>query len=676
MPFRNVAAVGPLDGCWNIDPMPRRPPIPLTPITRSRPSTAPGPKAAMTPPGRSVPLDGVRGLAVLAVLVFHAFPDVLPGGFLGVDVFFVLSGYLITTGLTNQLLGSGRIALGTFWIRRARRLLPALLTMLLGTTAVSLAAGPNLPAGLRAQWLGAITYLANWQQIIAGNSYFAATDPPLFQHLWSLAIEEQFYLVWPVLLLVAVRWLTSWRRAAWLTGALAVASSVAMALSYTGSNASRLYFGTDTHGFGLLAGAAAALALAGRSTPRVPAGLRSSRSLGADAAGLGVLVLLVVGMALVSGESAAAYRGGMAGATIAATALVFILRRSPSVLSHLLSLPPLVWCGRRSYALYLWHWPLLVIGWSVFPPEAKPAAGWAMLAVTMLIAAASWVWLEAPIQREGFRANFRKASSWLRSGLPGGGLNAPWHRRQVGVLVCVSIVLCGAACAATSLVRSPTDSLLQQQIAAAQSAIQDTAGSDAVPDPPAPPRGSSPGPSAPAAQHPSDPPRAGTSDAPVPPEGRIRGTDISAIGDSVMLAAAPGLLEQFPGIRIKAEVGAQMWDSSQILTSLNTSGRLRKVLVVGLGTNGDFSATQLEALIDSVGTEHRVLLTTVHAPRPWAGAVNDKLRAAAASHANVHLVEWDAQAGQVKDFARDGIHPGPQGAQIYAQAIVQALNGF
>ncbi|RUQ44790.1 acyltransferase, partial [Micrococcus sp. HSID17228] len=225
-------------------------------------------------PGRVTALDGLRGIAVLAVLVFHAWPTFLRGGFVGVDMFFVLSGFLITTGLVRGVDAGRGVALGTFWMKRVRRLIPAMLMALVGTTALAWLAVDEFPAGLGRQWFGALTYTSNWVMILEGGDYFNRASPPLFEHLWSLAIEEQFYILWPLLLwgLLLLTWpprstvnsgRVADRRRILAVAVAAVASAAWMAWgSWHGFEQARLYFGTDTHAFGLLFGACVAIGLA------------------------------------------------------------------------------------------------------------------------------------------------------------------------------------------------------------------------------------------------------------------------------------------------------------------------------------------------------------------------------------------------------------------------------
>jgi peptidoglycan/LPS O-acetylase OafA/YrhL len=253
-------------------------------------------------------LDGVRALAVIAVIAFHEQLPVLPGGFLGVDVFFVLSGYLITDLLVAQWQQYGRLRLGNFWARRGRRLLPALATMLVVVTAATAIIEPSQLAALRPALLAAVTYSSNWWQALHHQSYFTQFGPPPpLQHLWSLAIEEQFYLVWPVLLIVLLRRCRSSRlraSAAWLCAALSALATVAIYLP--GADPSRVYYGTDTHSSALLIGAALAL-----SWP-----LQRLRALTADKArvadGLGLAGLALLGWAM------GHYRGGTNGSFTAA----------------------------------------------------------------------------------------------------------------------------------------------------------------------------------------------------------------------------------------------------------------------------------------------------------------------------------------------------------------------
>jgi peptidoglycan/LPS O-acetylase OafA/YrhL len=362
-------------------------------------------------------LDALRGLAVIGVLLFHA--DLLRGGYLGVDLFFVLSGFLITSLLLAEWGERGSIDLRSFWVRRARRLFPALAAVLLAVAVVFALlhatglAAPSELGRLRGDGLAATFYVANWRTILSGASYwdlFAAPSP--LEHLWSLAIEEQFYLLWPLVLLVVLRLsprrrarstpLTtneSARRVVVVSLALTALSAGAMWVLYDPRHPSRAYLGTDTRGAAILMGAA----LAGSLTAWGPVGHdRLVRLL--DGAGMVAAVGLAVAWTTLDGQSRWLYRGGFwltEGAVVVLIACSTLGERSR--VARLLARRPLIWCGLISYGLYLWHWPIYV----ALSPERTGLHGSPLTAVRLLatfaIAIASYRWLEQPIRRQGLR---------------------------------------------------------------------------------------------------------------------------------------------------------------------------------------------------------------------------------------------------------------------------------
>ena len=367
-------------------------------------------------------LDGLRGIAVLAVLVYHADVGVLPGGFLGVDLFFVLSGFLITGLLLSEERGSGGIHLGGFWARRFRRLLPAVLVFLLAVAAVSyLWADPTSLGRIRSDSLAGLTYVANWWFVVSGQSYagaFAAPSP--VTHLWSLSVEEQYYLMWPLVVAACLGGYLSLRRRSAGRGdgrrALLVVSSAALVastawmavLSLAGASADRLYFGTDTRAATILAGVVLALLLephlaaraAGGDTPLVRRG-----ATGAAAAGAVGAVLLAYGAATSDHRDRWLHRGGFTLMAVAAAAVIAAVVLHPRI-DRGLGNRPLRWFGTRSYGLYLWHWLVLVVLVWQFPTFT----GWprlvVMLAVTAGIAEVSYRVVERPIRAGRIRVPF------------------------------------------------------------------------------------------------------------------------------------------------------------------------------------------------------------------------------------------------------------------------------
>jgi peptidoglycan/LPS O-acetylase OafA/YrhL len=337
----------------------------------------------------------LRAIAVVAVMVFHHDVNWLPAGFLGVDIFFVVSGYLITALLVQEYRGDRAIALRAFWTRRARRLLPALYALLVGVTAYAAWQALDALGPLRTDVPAAFFYVTNWVGVFAHQSYFASLGrPPLLQHLWSLAIEEQFYLVWPVVLLGALR-LTKGNAGRLVPLAIggAIASTMWMAHLYVpDSDPTRVYYGTDTHAMGLLVGAALALWWA---PWRWPLDRRAARHLDVGAIGCGAVLALVMWRS--DAYSLWLYRGGFLFVALLTALIVAAVvqpgRGGPARV--LLAHPVLVWVGVRSYALYLWHWPVF----QLMRPADVDLDGFrlfvARLAVTFVCAELSYRFVES-----------------------------------------------------------------------------------------------------------------------------------------------------------------------------------------------------------------------------------------------------------------------------------------
>jgi peptidoglycan/LPS O-acetylase OafA/YrhL len=369
---------------------------------------------------RVVGLDGLRAVAVLLVMGFHFGVGWLQGGFFGVDVFYVLSGYLITGLLVAEYRRGGRIRLSAFWLRRARRLLPALVVVLV---VVTLLLRFDEPAGLypdyRMSALSALFYFSNWWQIAVSGNYFVATGPayPL-THTWSLAVEEQFYLVWPFVVLAVMRLARTVvggiRALLVLSLAGAVASAAEMALLYDPSgNTTRVYFGTDTHAQSILVGSVLAC---GMTIVQMRRGEEGMDPAATSRRARGVLVVLgVAGLAglvalssFLEGSSSLAYRGGFAlGAVSAAAVIAAVVCVRAGPLARVLSLRPLVWLGTISYGAYLWHYPVFVF----VDDERTGLSGPALLglrsAATLGLAAASFVLVERPIVEGTFWRSVR-----------------------------------------------------------------------------------------------------------------------------------------------------------------------------------------------------------------------------------------------------------------------------
>lgn len=598
------------------------------------------PSTTGSAPFRVAGLDGIRALAVTTVIVFHLLPGTLVGGYLGVDVFFVVSGFLITTLLLREHATTGRVSLRGFWARRARRLLPALVLLLLVCCTAALAIGGDVLVGLGLQVLGAATFSSNWLFIAAGSSYFDETVPEVFRNLWSLAVEEQFYLVWPLLLVAVLLRMPRWAKLLVIAG-IAAASAGWMALAYSPVDPTRVYYGTDTHAFGLAIGAFLAVLTIGR-----PLAGRAARWTLAPVGFLAVAALLALAV-LMPGELAETYRGGLAIVAVLSALAIAALLVPGSPVARVLDLAPIRWVGVRSYGLYLWHWPVLVLLGSALPTWPREGfAAWGLaalaLALTVIAAALSYRFVEQPIRRLGFRGAARAVLGVFD--------RAPFGRRAVGSIVGMLATLSLALTTGLALAADPGRGEAQTYIEAGQQAIDDAA-EDA---------------DAGAAEEPT--PEGPAAEAPI-------GERITAIGDSAMLAAAPALQERFPGIAIDAAVSRGMRSAPGIVQAQLDAGSLREIVVIALGTNGPIDRDTLEEVRAIAGPRREIIVVNAQAPRGWIPGVNAELASFALVYRNVELANWyDAIQPYLGEMARDQVHFGPFGAGVYAGAVGDAVD--
>ncbi len=587
---------------------------------------------------------------MILVVVYHLFPaSIMRSGFVGVDVFFVISGFLITSLLLRERERTGSIALVDFWRRRARRLLPALAVLVTVTATWAWMLGGDVLVRLGRQVLGAATFSYNWVSVAGGGDYFSADTPELLRNLWSLAVEEQFYAVWPLLLLLLLLVPTRWVRAV-LAIAVAALSAWWMA-ELVGSGLTRAYFGTDSHAFGLLLGVALAFVLQ-RVVGSDAAWLRHPVTRRAGTAiGFAAIAALVVVATLPERADASTFPGTLVWAS-ALTGVVIAVGVAPgSWIGEALDTPVLRWIGDRSYGIYLWHWPLFVLVVAMAGSSAASTSlpwwiGPVVLMLTLAVAAASFRFVEQPIRRRGLRAS---GAALLRR-LAG----APAMRlRAAGVIALAAVVVAGTTAAIST---APEASSGQDAVRAGQRALAEST----APRPPLLPDEGNVG---------------GTATDAITPTA-VEGRQIDAIGDSVMLASAPALVERFPGIRIDAAVSRSMYAAPRIVAALADRGQLRRFVVLGLGTNGEIDDRSLDLVRRSLGPDRQLILVTASAPRSWIPDVNRDLRAYASAHADVALADWDAAIRPHRDLlAGDEIHPGEAGGAVYARALADTIAG-
>jgi peptidoglycan/LPS O-acetylase OafA/YrhL len=647
-------------------------------------------------------LDGLRALAVGAVLLYHADLTWIPGGFLGVEVFFVISGYLITALLLAEWLQKGSIDLKNFWLRRARRLLPALYLLLVMTLAFAVVFLPDEVAGLRGDALAAVGYVTNWFLILGQESYFESVGrPSVLQHLWSLAVEEQFYLIWPIVLSVGLGLgATRLRRRRMLGLAImgALASTVMMALLYTpGVDPSRIYYGTDTRATGLLCGVALAFLWSPDEKYRPAEGRRhrSSRATGRrfrrrwgwtaplvlDLIGLAALGALVWFFLHLGEFQPFLYKGGFALVALATSgAIMAAVHPFAHVGTLLLGSAPLRWIGVRSYGIYLWHWPVFMV---TRPDLDVPFGGLPLLvlrlAVTVVLADLSYRFVERPIRRGAIE----RAWKVLREsrGPRRWQLRLQWAGAVVPVLA--SLALLGVAVAhaeapgkpsylasmkavhtAENPGHQPTDSggNAPSDQAALRQAHQEATAKGAVEERTAGQRG-----------HTGD--NAAASGA-----GRRGGVSaytgsVSAIGDSVMLGAVGGLQKDIKGLTVvDAQVGLQVYDAINILKSRRAAGQLGSVVVVHLGNNGTFTRQEFDQIMRVLSGVDKVVFVNVKVPRSWEAPNNQVISEGVERYPNTVLVDWySASVNHPEYFYGDGYHLRPGAQKVYADLVSSYL---
>jgi peptidoglycan/LPS O-acetylase OafA/YrhL len=578
-------------------------------------------------------LDGIRAVAIAGVLLYHSDIFWFPGGLLGVEVFFVLSGYLITSILWNELLAEGRISIPVFLKRRARRLFPALFVMLAVACAVWVVWYPHEVARVRGDVAAAATYTSNWYMIHADHSYFAQfTRPSPFGHLWSLAIEEQFYLLWPPILFGLFTWL---RRPARVAGAAltgAGVSVIALSILYhAGGDASRIYFGTDTRASGLLIGSA--LAIVWR-----PYAFSSWSDRHADkpwlldAATVVSAAIVVWAFMRFEDTSSWTYRPGLLLVSLATASLIASAVHPNARLGKVLGLRPLRWLGKRSYSIYIWYFPVFALTRPGVDNQLSIGTAFLVrVTITVFLAELSYRYVEQPVRNGALGRLLRRVRE--RSMATG----ALRRRTVVRLSAAGSVAL-----------------ILASSLAVAMAA--------AIP-PKAEPAASSSG-------HFGRPEEITPIDLGLGPDPHV-----VAVGDSVMVGAKPQLREKFGRIRIDARVARQVSEGINRLKLMRRRGQLGDAVIVHLGNNGKFTSGQFEEIIRLLDGVKRIIFVNVKVPRRWEASVNRVLVAGVHRHPGVVYVNWRHLwrycSGRV--FGSDATHLTPAGARCYARIIAGAI---
>jgi peptidoglycan/LPS O-acetylase OafA/YrhL len=622
---------------------------------------APAPAHAPPRLGYIPALDGLRAIAVVAVLLYHADQTWIPGGFLGVDVFFVISGYLITCLLLSDFQQTHGIGLKRFWYRRARRLLPALFVMLFVVSLYAVLFLPDVLDQLRGEVIAALLYVENWFLIFRNLSYFqSAGRPPLLQHVWSLAVEEQFYLFWPLILMFV---LTVWgkSRKALLIGVLCgvAVSALLMAILYHPyTDPSRVYYGTDTRVQALLLGAALAFVWA----PWRLIG-RTGRNAGIllDVVAVASAVALFYMFLNVGEFDPGLYRGGfLLVAIVSALLIAATVHPASRLVPKVLGIDLLLWIGVRSYGIYLWHWPIFMV---TRPHSDIPLTGLPLLALrltlTFVVAALSYKYIEEPIRHGAIErqwSRYRSASGETKRKLAtrlGGAAAAI----TVGLVIIVVGFGNGGSATPPAAFGSQTQVVVKP--------------GETIPSTTAVPGATTTAPATAPAGTPTPTTAPGT---PV--------TTVTAIGDSVMLGAYVPLKSTIdtmfnaPVTGIDAAESRQFNTGVDLIQDYKNKGQLGQDVVVQLGTNGTVDPAQFDRMMGLLSDRNKVVIINAKVPRPWEQQVNDTLAAGVAKYKNAVLLDWHSYGGAHPEFFYDdGIHLRPEGAAAYADFVARALSG-
>lgn len=623
-------------------------------------------------------IDGLRALAVTAVLLYHADVTWLRGGFLGVDVFFVISGYLICSLLLAEWARTGTISLKDFWLRRARRLLPAVVATVVGVAFVAVVLAPDAVSRLRGDIPAALAYISNWWQVFGGQSYFEAMGrPPLLRHLWSLAVEEQFYITFPILLVAGLR--RFGRRpgvlaaAALITG---VASAVLMAVLWSPhGDPTRVWYGTDTRAVGLCAGVALAFIYP-------MAAMRRGVSLGVrrrmDAAGLIALVALGLLMVRLDEFQSELYRGGFAATAVVSSMLVVSAAHPATYFGRILGMRPLRWIGMRSYAIYLWHWPVFML---TRPGLDVELSGGSLMAIrfglTVLLAALSWRLVEQPFLDGSVQQAWRSGMRVRRA--------AALAAAAVAMLLVAGVAVARPP-ATTSLASGVEEGAVLAPVEVLESIahVVDSAPDHRVivasPDPPPSPAPKAPPPKPAPRPAPKAQPRpAPRRPAPPPPPAaplKLPAGHVIAIGDSVMLGARSALVQTLKhNVTVDAVVARHVDAGLNVLQSYRDRGLLKQVsaVVVHFGTNGPFYPHQFQRLRQLTQAVPRVVVINVHVPRSWESISNRTISSGVSQVPRMRMADWHTAAGRPGMVGADGVHCTAKGAWLYAQLVLWKL---
>lgn len=609
-------------------------------------------------------IDGLRALAVLAVIAYHLNFSWAKGGFIGVDIFFVLSGYLITNILLTQWETKNTIDLKQFWLRRIRRLFPAAYLMIICVVIFAVLFNRDLLHNLRGDSIASFFYVSNWWFIFHNVSYFDSFGVPSpLKNLWSLAIEEQFYLIWPLFLYGFLRFIKNPKWLLRVIIVLALLSAILMGILYTpGSDPSRVYYGTDTRLFDLLSGCALAFLWPfNRLSPKIPAKSR----LTLNVAGSISVILFFVFVYFLNEYQTFLYRGGLFLVALLGVVMIATISHPSCYLSRVFSLKPLRWIGTRSYGIYLWHYPIITLTTPVTeigqPSILRPVL---QVAATFIIAELSYRYLETPIRKHGFFdfvRSFRYKNYFVFKNKPVG----LWASILVLVLsvgtfaLGMTGILSTETKAETKKTAVKTSNHGEKTKVPPKKEKQDTKNKSETSN-----NGAQQNKQENKPNQGAVPPK---KDKPYPYKQTL------ALGDSIMIDIEPYLKETVPNVTIDGKIGRQLSDAIGIAPSYKQYNTSDSAVIIELGTNGPFTEKQLNRLLDQFD-EANIYFVNSRVPRGWEQEVNAAINSAAENYPNLTVIDWYSLAKVNSSyFEPDGVHLKKEGAEAYVNLLMQAI---
>ena len=587
-------------------------------------------------------IDSLRALAVLAVIIYHVDVNYLPGGFLGVDLFFVLSGYLISSLIIKEYRKTGSLNLYNFYIRRARRLLPAVYFMITVGLVVMVLFNEVL---LRKSHLDAIfgyIYSSNWWYIFHKLDYFdsfGAQSP--FKHLWSLAIEEQFYMIFPLLFLLVNRkkklkdgTYKLNKNFLYVVLGLILVSLIAHILLFDINNISRIYFGTDTRAFSLLVGVVGAILY---PMERLHAKVTPQQNMLYSVVSLVSIATLITVMIYTSEYNTLLYRGGFLLVAILGLIVIISSGKQHTLMSRLLSFKPVVFIGKISYSLYLWHFPVLVLTTPV-SEIGNPNIIFVILRVvlTFVLATASYVFVETPIRKLGFRnyinVIFRKLKKRPRKS----------RKIYAGVVGLVSILFLmgifgkSVPFISTAFVKEMEANKETQFVNNGNNKDNNQEKS-------------------------SDSNKDNKDNKEDKKNSDKKYSSVLVMGDSLTVDIGEKFQELYPGAVIDGKIGRQLYVAVEEAKSYSKYNNENSAIIFQLGTNGPFTESQIEELVKEFDKAD-IYFVNIKVPRAWEKTVNTALKETQEKYSNVKLIDWYSVANSTKDlFEPDRVHLNQEG---------------